>query len=356
MKIRLSIAICLLGLASNAMPLGVRIAAWNPVPDAVFTIEDGVLTGVELNAENVSAVIPDDVTAIGNWAFAHCSGLTSVTIPNSVTNIGESAFYFCSGLTSVTIPDSVTSIGNSAFYGCSGLTSMTIGNSVTNIEDDAFFKCTGLTNVIFPDSVTSIGVRAFQAVPAYELALCRMAFGKSGSSSPAAENEVVLTVTNVVVHYVTNSQVSEAVTPALEGSEGLVNVIAEVSAGGPVAMTKTWAEQYEGFEEKFGNDFAAAITKETGKRDGAGNAMRVWQDFVAGTDPTDEDDVFKASITFDEDGNTVISWTPELTEEEAEKRVYRKYGKVKLNDKDWTEIQDGDEGDYNFFKVSVEMK
>ena len=47
--------------------------------------------------------IPDGVTTIGEWAFASCTGLTSVTIPNSVTKIGEYAFYYCTGLTILTI-------------------------------------------------------------------------------------------------------------------------------------------------------------------------------------------------------------------------------------------------------------
>ena len=49
----------------------------------------------------------------------------------------------------------------------------------------------------------------------------------------------------------------------------------------------------------------------TGKKDGAGNEMLVWQDYVAGTDPTDEKDVFTASITI-VDGKVTISYTPEL--------------------------------------------
>lgn len=52
----------------------------------------------------------------------------------------------------------------------------------------------------------------------------------------------------------------------------------------------------------------------------------------------------------------VISWTPELPLEEAAKRVYRKWGKVSLTDADWTEIETGHEADYNFYKVSVEMR
>ena len=107
-------------------------------------------------------IIGDDVTSIGNSAFAYCSGLTSVTIPNSVTSIGNNAFYGCSSLTSVEIPNSVTSIGERAFSGCTGLTSITIGNSVTSIVDYAFDGCTGLTSVTIPNSVTSIGSWAFR--------------------------------------------------------------------------------------------------------------------------------------------------------------------------------------------------
>ena len=89
------------------------------------------------------------VTSIGDYAFAECSGLTSVTIPNSVTSIGEGAFGYCTGLTSVTIPNSVTSIEDYAFAGCTGLTSVTIPNSVTSIGESAFYECTGLTSPVY---------------------------------------------------------------------------------------------------------------------------------------------------------------------------------------------------------------
>ena len=109
-----------------------------------------------------NTIIPNSVTAIGDWAFSYCHGLTSINIPNSVTAIGKGAFESCIGLTSVDISNSVTSIGNYAFYNCGGLTSINIPNSVTSIGDWAFFWCTGLTSIVIPNSVTSIGNEVFK--------------------------------------------------------------------------------------------------------------------------------------------------------------------------------------------------
>ena len=143
-----------------------------------------------------SYTIPNSVTSIGNQAFFHCYGLTSITIPNSVTSIGNQAFFHCNALTSVTIGNGVTSIEDDVFEGCDGLTSInvdsdnpsytslngvlfnkektilitypkgkegsyTIPNSVTSIGSYAFYWCNGLTSITIPNSVTSIGNRAF---------------------------------------------------------------------------------------------------------------------------------------------------------------------------------------------------
>ncbi len=147
------------------------------IPNSVTSIGE---RAVILCSGLISLTIPNSVTSIGRGAFAYCSGLTSINvdssnafyndgngsnciiesssnsliagcqntvIPNNVTSIGDLAFAECSGLTSLTIPNSVTSIEYCAFQNCFGLTSLTIPNSVTSIGDWAFWGCSGLTSV-----------------------------------------------------------------------------------------------------------------------------------------------------------------------------------------------------------------
>ena len=65
--------------------------------------------------------IPDNVTSIGDWAFADCTSLRQINIPDSVTSIGDGAFERCTSLRQINIPDSVTNIGGGAFWGCTSL-------------------------------------------------------------------------------------------------------------------------------------------------------------------------------------------------------------------------------------------
>ena len=110
-----------------------------------------------------NTIIPNSVTSIGDYAFSHCSGLTSISIPNSVTSIGGAAFSGCSGLTSISIPNSVTSIGDYVFYYCEGLTSVTIGSGVTSIGSSAFRDCSRLTKVYCnAEKVPTTSADAFQ--------------------------------------------------------------------------------------------------------------------------------------------------------------------------------------------------
>ena len=98
---------------------------------------------------------------IGEYAFAYCSGLTSLTLPVGITSIGDFAFSGCSGLTSLTLPAGITSIGEYAFSGCSGLTSLNLPADITSIDKYAFSGCSRLTSLTLPAGITSIGEFAF---------------------------------------------------------------------------------------------------------------------------------------------------------------------------------------------------
>ena len=113
------------------------------------------------------------------------------------------------------------------------------------------------------------------------------------------------------------------------------------------------------FIAKFGGDMEEALLKDTGKMNANGVSYKVWQEYVLGTDPLDEDDKFVAKLTI-EDGVPKVTWEPELPPEQAARRKYTIHGKKTL-DGDWNDVTGmdddvrKDEG-YRFFKVSVEMK
>ena len=108
-----------------------------------------------------SLTLPAGITSIGRSAFVGCSGLTSLTLPAGITSIDSYAFYSCSGLMSLTLPTGITSIGEYAFEGCSGLTSLTLPAGITSIGEYAFDKCSGLTSLTIPVGITSISNGAF---------------------------------------------------------------------------------------------------------------------------------------------------------------------------------------------------
>lgn len=105
-----------------------------------------------------------------------------------------------------------------------------------------------------------------------------------------------------------------------------------------------------------------AVAKETGKRDGTGRKLTAGDEYLLGTDPNDADSLFRAKIAFDADGKPIISWDPALNGLNPDgsgvregARLYRVLGKESLGAGNWRPVSEGDEGQFRFFKVMVEM-
>lgn len=278
-----------------------------------------------------------------------------------VRTIGSSAFRNCKFITSVTIPTSVRELSGSPFYGCDLLRSVVFRGDAPQgptvyYEEPTIFAGTSrrlVVSVPYGSIGWDGGVTTRLPNSWYGRAIVHVGeeYDWDHGNERPVSSVVMLNVTNTVIHYVMNSVVPTAATPI--PSAGFVNVITEIK-GGAVAVPDSWSSQYPDFNEKFGQDLGVALTKKSGKKDSWGNDMFVWQDYVAGTDPTDETDVFRASIVL-VGGVPKVSYTPELCESEKARRVYTIFGKSSLNDVRWN-VVNGDESAYNFFKIAVEMK
>lgn len=326
------------------------------LPNGVRAIGKGAFNGSVIS----ELYIPDNVLEVSDGLCKECDYLRSIHISTNAVRIGAEAFAYCSSMTRVDIPDSVERIEDYAFSHCSSLARVDFyGTLPKDIGEFAFYGCSSDIEIHVPkDWDGGATWRGYAVVADLDGSAKSTDAGEGTGDTEIPQTIVVtncicMTVTNVVVHYILNSVQAEIAVP-LTPETDFVNIVAEVKANSAVAIPSSWAANYPRFVELFGSDFTQALTKQTGKI-GAGNVpMLVWQDYVAGTDPTDKTDIFKAYVTM-VDGKPVISWTPELKPEQAALRKYTTYGKTKLTDKDWTVVNTGDEDKFNFFKVTVEM-
>ena len=79
-----------------------------------------------------SVALPEGVTSIEDYAFAHNDRLKEITLPQSLTSIGKAVFFWCAALESIALPDGVTSVGDKAFSSCISLKELALGAELLN--------------------------------------------------------------------------------------------------------------------------------------------------------------------------------------------------------------------------------
>ena len=144
---------CLIRRSDNTLVLGLASAI---IPETVVSIGDYAFA----YRKNLSEIaIPSSVTAIGSYAFADCENLKTIEVSQSVKSIQSCVFKSCVSLTKATWR-TLVSVPDSVFENCSALTDVKLSN-VTKIGERAFSGCIGLKEIILPQSLTEIGEYAF---------------------------------------------------------------------------------------------------------------------------------------------------------------------------------------------------
>ena len=108
-------------------------------------------------------IIPNTVTAIGDYALNRLNFMYSFVIPNSVTYIGDYAFQYCTDLKELKMSNAVTHVGIAAFYSTK-IEHLIIPKTVTFMGRQAFSADlikNVYTYITDPSSVT-MGYRVFQ--------------------------------------------------------------------------------------------------------------------------------------------------------------------------------------------------
>ncbi len=135
------------------------------LPHTIETIGYSAFWGCGIKTIN----IPENVSYIDIYVFAHCSNLTSITVDanNMYYTSIDGHLYTTSGTmisyatgntaTSFTIPDGITCIRMAAFYGCDYLETLSFGKDMEQIRTWAVVYCGNLKTIVISASVESIG-------------------------------------------------------------------------------------------------------------------------------------------------------------------------------------------------------
>lgn len=106
--------------------------------------------------------VPEDITAIAEFAFEGNTHIKSIVMPNSVSEIGRAAFARCKKLTSIVLSNALTMIELQLFLGSENLTDIYLPENLKEIKRLAFYNCGKLSKIDLPEGVCYIGADAFR--------------------------------------------------------------------------------------------------------------------------------------------------------------------------------------------------
>lgn len=107
----------------------------------------------------------EEMTEIGDRAFAYCSLLTEISDMPKLQSLGIQSYFSCQRLGTVVLPDQLQSMEEECFGECGSLTQVQLNGRLTGISRYCFYGCRNLVDVIFSEqqknTLQVIGVQAF---------------------------------------------------------------------------------------------------------------------------------------------------------------------------------------------------
>lgn len=330
-----------------------------------FTLEEAYARMIPLSGDERRQVgrkiledlwITQDEVLYGFW------NLKSLTLPEGLRSFDWTiGWWSTQKLLDVTLPNTLAGLGLRALAGFA-LEHIAIPSSLQTMEDEVFLE-SNVDDVLFMgnapcDVSANVFVDASGWDPDYAaredlvINVYPGTFGWGGDFESATLPTDGLWPAHAAIYKRRPIQfVRQPVSVAL-GGEGAADALTyfDAAVNRLVTVPQTWLNSY-------GLLFVDAV----GAADVANLSPIVsrtlYDSYVAGLDPTDEESQFKVKIEI-VNNEPVVSWEPELSPEEAAKRKYTIYGCTELGG-EWHKVEDvsaESRPQFRFFKVGVEMK
>lgn len=141
-------------------------------------------------------------------------------------------------------------------------------------------------------------------------------------------------------------------TPASAAAESEIVEYTDLSgAARSVEVPHSWVDAYDLLSVAGASTYLEALLSPSGKKGFGGSDLMFWQDYVAATDPTNANDVFRITGISVDGGTVSLEWSPDHSAAEP-LREYTVYGKTNLADEVWhTPVNPSS----RFFRVEVRV-
>ena len=346
-------------------PNDVFKAVMKDIRGEAFTLEEANARMIPLSDDERRQVgrkiledlwITQDEVLYGFW------NLKSLTLPEGLRSFDWTiGWWSTQKLLDVTLPNTLAGLGLRALAGFP-LEHIAIPSSLQTMEDEVFLE-SNVDDVLFMgnapcDVSANVFVDASGWDPDYAaredlvINVYPGTFGWGGDFESATLPTDGLWPAHAAIYKRRPIQfVRQPVSVAL-GGEGAADALTyfDAAVNRLVTVPQTWLNSY-------GLLFVDAV----GAADVANLSPIVsrtlYDSYVAGLDPTDEESQFMVKIEI-VNNEPVVSWEPELSPEEAAKRKYTIYGCTELGG-EWHKVEDvsaESRPQFRFFKVGVEMK